>query len=775
MPSTRTNPEAPMRDAAALQLELGGMHCASCVSRIDKALRAVPGVLSAEVNLATRRASVIVRPDLVGAHELRAAVTRAGFTVADVRHRGAGDAESSGRAGPASVTERNRAREAAEAHERRVAIRDVAAAVALTAPLIALAMSHGAFAFAETALGRGAQLVLAAAVVFGPGWRLLELGVKAARAGAPDMHTLVALGVLASFGQSCDALIGSWGATHPAHAAPHLYFEAAAAIVTLVLLGRLLEARARRRLGEAVAGLAALTPRLARRRTNERDEEVEVASLLPGDVVIVRPGERLPADGVVVEGTSAVDESLLTGESVPVAKSPGDPLTGGALNTSGALVARVTRTGEHTALARIAAAVEAAQGSRAPSARLADRVSAILVPVVLLVALATFAVWATVGGADAGTALTRAVAVLVIACPCALGLATPAAVAVGVGRGAELGVLYGGGAALEAAARVDTVFLDKTGTLTEGRPRLVDVAASGGFDAARVLSLAAALERASEHPLAHAVVAGAAARGVAALQASALEFVPGGGVTGRVDGAHVRAGSAMWLAKVGVDVAPLAARADEEAAAGRTPVYVAVDGALAGLVVIADAPARGAREAVARLRSRGLRAVMLTGDRRATARAVALEVGLDEVLAEQSPEDKLRAVEAARASGQRVLMVGDGVNDAAALAAADVGVAMGGGTDLALAAADVALMGGGIRALDRALGLAHATVSTIRRNLAFAFAYNVVAIPLAAGALVPSFGIELSPVVASAAMSASSVSVLASSLALRRYGRGRRC
>jgi len=488
----------------------------------------------------------------------------------------------------------------------------------------------------------------------------------------------------------------------------------------------------------------------------------------------------------------------LSGESLPVEKRVGDEVVGGSLNQSGALVVRIARTGEDTVLARIAAAVEDAQGSRAPIARLADRVSAVFVPVVLGIAAVTFAAWLVFGGGDApfATALERAVAVLVIACPCALGLATPAAVAVGTGRGAELGVLFKGGAVLEAAARVDTVFVDKTGTLTEGRPTLVDIVpAPGGFDEARFLRLAASVERSSEHPLARAIVAGAEARGLDVPPCTEFRATAGAGAEGRVVdasielpialpmesrsdtpgdalvGTLVRVGTRAWLAAAGIDAGPLDERAEALARLGRTPVFVAFDGALAGLVTLADRPAAGAADTVRALAAEGLTVVMLTGDRRGTAEAVAREVGLTHFEAELRPEDKARLVAEARARGARVAMVGDGVNDAAALAAADVGIAMGEGTDIALAAADIALMGGGIRSLERALALARATLATIRRNLVWAFVYNVIGIPIAAGVLAPWTGWSLSPMFASAAMSLSSVSVLLSSLTLKRFGR----
>ena len=557
------------------------------------------------------------------------------------------------------------------------------------------------------------------------------------------------------------------------HGAPHLYFEAAAAIITFVLLGKLLETRARRRLSDAVRGLVALVPLTARRLRGDREEDVPVEALAVDDLVTVRPGERIAIDGAIVEGQSAVDESMLTGESVPVDKGPDDAVFGGTQNHSGALVVRVTRVGGDTALARIVEAVEQAQGSRAPIARLADRVSAVFVPIVLAIATLAFATWLAFDLSADGlaTALERFVAVLVIACPCALGLATPAAVAVGTGRGAELGVLIKGGAALEAASRVDTVLLDKTGTVTEGRPRLTDLLDVSGRGEHELLALVAAAERASEHPIAAAIVDGARDRGLVLAQPTAFVMQPGLGLEARVGATLVRVGTRAWLAAAGVDASPLEPDAERLARGGRTPSFVAVDGALAGLVAVADRPTPAARTVVASLRAAGLEVAMVTGDRRATAEAIALELGIERVFAEVRPEDKARIVADERARGRVVAMVGDGVNDAPALAAADVGIAIGTGTDIAVATADVALLRDGIAGLPRALGLARATLRTIRQNLFWAFVYNVVGIPLAAGVLYPATGWLLSPIVASAAMSLSSVSVLANSLRLRRFER----
>lgn len=749
-----------------VELELAGMTCASCVARVSRALKSVPGVEDADVNLVTQRATVTLAPGSADRAQLAAAVEREGYSVLGAPKDVSARSE-------APVARPPSAREQLESRERVELLRSLALSVALTVPVLALAMSHGAWPWAETEAGRWAQLALSTPVVFGPGARFLSAAWRAARHRAADMNTLVSVGALAAWGYSVVALTLPGLFPHAEHGVqPHLYFEAAATIVTFVLLGKLLEARARRQLGDAVRGLHELAPATARRRRDGEDRDVPVSELIPGDEVVVRPGERVPSDGVVVSGASAVDESLLSGESLPVDKGAGDVVTGGTLNQSGALLVRIVRTGADTALARIAASVEAAQGSRAPIARLADRVSAVFVPVVLVIAALTALVgYALQPDAEGlAAALERGVAVLVIACPCALGLATPAAVAVGAGRGAQLGVLFKGGAVLEAAAHLDTVFLDKTGTLTLGKPELVDVIALAPNDEQRLLQLSAAVERASEHPLARAIVDGARARGANGGEVEDFHSVAGRGVQGVSEGVSVRAGAAAWLTEAGVDTSALSARAEELAELGRTPVFVALDGVLAGLLTLADRPEPKAQRAVAELRARGLRVVMLTGDRRGTAAAVAASVGIDEIEAELLPEDKARIVGAERARGRRVAMVGDGVNDAPALALADVGIAVGGGADVAAAAADVTLLRGGIASLPDALGLARATLATIRRNLGWAFAYNVLGIPVAAGVFSHWTGWSLSPMLASAAMSLSSVSVLASSLALRRFG-----
>ena len=738
-------------------LDLTGMSCAACVVRVERAIRTVAGVTDVAVNLATQQASVGFEVGAADRPTITKAIEGAGYGVLAEQPR----------------TEAAAGRSERERSERRSLHRDLAVAAAATLPLLVLGMSHGAIPFAETEAGRAVQFALGSIVLFGPGRRFLRGGLAAVRHRSPDMNTLVSLGALAAWLWSTVATFAPSWFPHGEHETPHVYFEAAGAIVAFVLFGKFLETRARWRLGDAVRALHAMVPAVAHRVDDLEegaDVDVPVAALRPGDAVRVRPGERVPADGVVIDGESAVDESMLSGESVPVDKAVGDQVVGGSMNTTGALLVRIQRTGADTALARITAAVEQAQGSKAPIARFADRVSAVFVPIVIVLALVTFATWWLLDPTWAGvaTAVEYMVAVLVIACPCALGLATPAAVAVGAGRGAELGVLFRTGAALEAASHIGAIYLDKTGTLTNGRPSLVAVEPRPGTTEEQLLRIAASVERGSEHPFARAVVEAAREQGVRLAIVDDFAAIPAMGVRGKVEGVGVLVGKAGWLAEQGVDVAPATAPASELATRGVTPLLVARDGRLIGVLGVADELRVDAADAVRQLRAAGVRVGMLTGDRRAVADAVAGDLGLDEVAAELLPEDKAERIRAAQAQGHRVAMVGDGVNDAPALAVADLGIAIGTGTDVAAAAADVALLRGGIAGAPVALGLARATMRTIRRNLVWASVYNVLGIPVAAGALA-GLGIGLSPVYASAAMSLSSVSVLLSSLLLRRF------
>jgi Cu+-exporting ATPase len=584
------------------------------------------------------------------------------------------------------------------------------------------------------------------------------------------MDTLVAMGTLAAYGYSLVVTLLP-ELVMEAGLSGETYYDSAAVIIGLVLLGRWLEARAKGQAAGAVKALLKLRPATARVLRDGREQDLPVEQVLVGDLVRVRPGDRVPVDGVIVEGASALDESMLTGESVPVERGAGDRVTGATMNASGSFVMRAERVGRDTTLAQIVRLVEQAQGSKAPIQRVADAVTGWFVPAVVAIATLTFAGWMLVGPEPRlPFALSAAIAVLIIACPCAMGLATPTAIMVGTGKGAEAGILVRDGAALESAERIGTVVLDKTGTVTRGAPSLRSVQPAGGLSEAELLSVAAAAERGSEHPLAEAVVRGAEERGLLVGSAQRFEAIPGGGVRASVDGREVRIGTEPFLAAEGVDVAPLAAVAAAEAAEGRTPVLVAVEGRPAGVLSLADPVKPESAEAVRRLRAAGVDVWMITGDRAAVAAAIGAEVGIgpDRILAEVRPEAKAARVADLRARG-RVAMVGDGINDAPALAGADLGIAIGTGADVAVQASDVTLVGDDLRAVPAAIRLSRATMRTIRQNLGWAFGYNVLLIPVAAGLLYPLTGWLLSPALAAGAMALSSVSVVTNSLRLRRF------
>jgi Cu+-exporting ATPase len=648
----------------------------------------------------------------------------------------------------------------------------------LTLPAFALAMGEMLpGAPLAHALGRGAawiQLALTTPVVLWGGLPFFQRGLASLRTRL-NMFTLIALGTGAAFAYSTLATLapGLFPASFRGHGGQvAVYYEAAAVIVTLVLLGQVLELRARSRTGAAIRALLGLAPRTARQVAPDgREEDVALDAVRVGDRLRVRPGEKVPVDGVLLEGRSSVDESMVTGEPLPVEKGPGERVIGATVNGSGSFVMQAERVGSETLLARIVQLVSEAQRSRAPIQRLADRVAAWFVPAVMAAAVATFAVWAWLGPEPRlAHALVNAVAVLIIACPCALGLATPMSIMVASGRAAGAGVLFRDAEAIEVLRSVDTLVVDKTGTLTEGRPALAEVVARGGLSEDELLRLAASLERGSEHPLAAALVRGAQERGLALAEAERFEARPGRGVVGAVLGRAVALGNHSLLAELGLAPGPLAERADALRAAGRSAAFVAVDGRAAGLVAVADPVKASTPEAIRALHGEGLRIVMLTGDSRVTAEAVARELGLDEVVAEVLPEQKAEVVRRLQAEGRVVAMAGDGVNDAPALAQAEVGIAMGTGTDVALESAGVTLVKGDLRGIVRARRLSRATLRNIRQNLAFAFGYNALGVPVAAGVLYPAFGLLLSPMIAAAAMSLSSVSVIGNALRLRRVG-----
>ncbi|WP_324751221.1 heavy metal translocating P-type ATPase [Sphingomonas sp. LY54] len=727
----------------AFTLALSGMTCASCAGRVEKALRAVPGVTKADVNLATERAHV--ESISAAVEPLIAAVEKAGYAAAP-----AADATD-----PKDDAQETR-REAAAAREKS----HVLIAAVLSLPLV-LPMLLAPFGIAMEVPG-WVQLLLATPVQFWLGARFYRGAWSALRARTGNMDLLVALGTSAAFGLSLYQLLA-----HPGGGGMdgHYYFEASAVVITLVLLGKWLEGRAKRQTGAAIRALAALRPDRARLLAADGSEsEVPLESVKVGDLVRIRPGERIPVDGVIVEGATSADESMLTGESLPVAKAAGDKVTGGAINGEGLVLVRTTAIGAGTALARIVRLVESAQGAKAPIQRLVDKVSGVFVPVVIGIALVTLAGW-LVAGAGLEAALLNAVAVLVIACPCALGLATPTAIMAGTGVAARAGVLIKDVEALETAHRVDTVVFDKTGTLTEGRPVLVAAVPAAGFDEERLLSLAASLQTGSEHPLARAVLARAADRGIAAAAPVDLQALPGRGLSATVGERRLILGSTRLIDEEGIARADLAEAAERMAGEGRTVSWLAElapGKRLIGLLAFGDEPKPAAAAAIATLHRRGIRTAMLSGDNAGAAAAVAARLGIDQVFAELLPEDKVARIAALKAEGRTVAMVGDGVNDAPALAAADVGIAMSTGTDVAMHSADITLMRGDPRLVADAMAISDRTYAKIRQGLFWAFVYNVVGLPLAALGY-------LSPVVAGAAMALSSVSVVANALTLRRW------
>jgi Cu+-exporting ATPase len=646
--------------------------------------------------------------------------------------------------------------------------------LALSLPVVLLEMGGHVFDLGHLVpaqVSNWIQLVLSTPVVLWAGWPFFQRGWASVVSRHLNMFTLIAIGTGIAWIYSIVATLAPqlFPAAYRGHdGAVAVYFEAAAVITVLVLLGQMLELRARERTGGAIRALLDLAPKTARRIAGESEQEVPLDQVVAGDKLRVRPGEKVPVDGEVLEGRSALDESMVTGESMPVTKGPGDKLIGGTLNTSGSLILRADKVGSETMLARIVQMVAEAQRSRAPIQRLADRVAGWFVPTVLAVALLAFAAWSLWGPEPAFTyGIVAAVAVLIIACPCALGLATPMSIMVGVGRGAQAGVLIKNAESLERMERIDTLVVDKTGTLTEGKPRVIEIVPAAGIEETQLLRLAAAVERASEHPLARAVVAAAEERKLEIPKVRGFDAPAGRGATGLVEGKVIALGSAAFMAERQIDTGPLAAAADRLRADGASVIFAAIGNALGGAIAIADAVKATTPEALQALRAEGIRIVMLTGDNRATAEAVARKLGIDAVEAEVLPEHKRDAVAKLRAEGRVVAMAGDGVNDAPALAAAEIGIAMGTGTDVAIESAGMTLLGGDLGGILRARKLSRAVMSNIRQNLFFAFAYNAIGVPVAAGVLYPTFGLVLSPIIAAAAMALSSVSVIGNALRLR--------
>ncbi|MEM1079015.1 MAG: heavy metal translocating P-type ATPase [Pseudomonadota bacterium] len=741
---------------ATTTLTVTRMSCASCAGRVERLLEAIPGVEEASVNLTAETATLSYLEGATSPAQLLAAVTEAGFPASLV----SGDS-------PPQRAER----QAAEAQEmaRRTQI-----AMALALPVFVLEMgSHLIPAFHHFIAGTIGiqtswilQCLLTTALLAGPGRLFFLRGWQSLRHGAPDMNALVALGTGAAWSYSMVATFAPGLLPETTRA---VYFEAAAVIVVLILLGRWLEARAKGRTGAAIQSLLGLQVPNARLLRDGVPVDVPVEALGRGDILRIRPGERIPVDGTVTEGSGFVDESMITGEPLPVSKTDGDPVTGGTVNGAGGLSVQVTRTGNETTLAQIIRMVEEAQGAKLPIQGLVDVVTRWFVPAVLGIACLTVAIWLVVGPGP-GLALVAGVSVLIIACPCAMGLATPTSIMVGTGRAAEMGVLFRKGDALQSLSEVSVIALDKTGTVTAGRPELTDIVSLPGIERAALLRDVASVEAASEHPIAEAILRAAEAEGVTLLPVAGFESDTGTGVRGAVGGAAIQIGTARMMSEAGITTDALAEDAARLSIKGRSVVYVARNGALAALMAVADPIKPGSREAIAALQAQGLHVVMLTGDSPSAAAAIAQETGIDEVVAELRPDGKVAALDALRSArpGALVGFVGDGINDAPALAHADVGIAIGTGTDIAIESADVVLMSGDLRGVVNARHLSHQTLRNIRQNLGWAFGYNAALIPVAAGVLYPAMGVLLSPVLAAGAMALSSVSVLSNALRLRR-------
>ncbi len=749
----------PTREVAGteeveLSLRGGGVTCPTCVTNIEAFVGELPGVDRVDVNYGAERVTVGYDPRLLDVDRIKQTVAASGYRVEEREQPGSGETED------------------AEAAARRAEVHDLtrrtAFAAILTLPVLVPVMLEDVFGVEGLPgflLSHWFQLALIAPVMAYAGWPIHRTGWLTLAHRTADMNTLITVGTSAAFLYSLVVTVAPGLVPEDLR---EVYFEVVGVIITLILLGRLLEARAKAGTGEAIRELIGLQAKTARVVRDGSEEEIPVEDVQPGDVVAVRPGEKVPVDGEIVDGRSTLDESMVTGESIPVTKETGDTVVGATINQTGAFRFRATNVGRDTMLGQIIRLVEQAQGSKAPIQRLADRVSSYFVPAVIFIAIATFVIWFDFGPEPALTfALVSAVAVLIIACPCALGLATPLSIMVATGKGAQNGTLFRSAEALETAHKLDVIVLDKTGTITRGEPALTDVVVSGSLGEEELLGLVASAERSSEHPLAEAIVRGAVARGMEQAELENFESVTGKGIRATVRGRKVLVGTAKLLADEGVDSAALDAEASRLESEGKTTMRAAVDGTAAGLVAVADTVKEDSAAAIAAFRELGLETVMITGDNRRTADAIAREVGIDRVRAEVLPEDKAVEVRRLQDQGKLVAMVGDGINDAPALAQADVGIAIGTGTDVAIEAADVTLVSGELRGAVMAIGLSRDTMRNIRQNLFFAFAYNSAGIPVAAGVLYPFFDLQLSPIIAAAAMAASSLSVVLNSNRLR--------
>ncbi|WDZ52913.1 heavy metal translocating P-type ATPase [Acinetobacter vivianii] len=749
----RTGYDVP---ANTVELSIEGMTCASCVSRVEKALNAVTGVKTANVNLATERATINGTASI---ESLIAAIDKAGYDAKEIQ------------AAAPDQTEQIEKKD----QERAELKRDLILATILALPVFILEMgSHlipGVHHLIEHSIGIQnswyLQFVLTTLVLIIPGRRFYSKGIPALFRLAPDMNSLVAVGTLAAY---LFSLVATFTPTLLPTGTVNVYYEAAAVIVALILLGRFLEAKAKGRTSEAIQRLVSLQAKVAHVSRDGEIIDIPIDQVVAGDVVMVKPGERIPVDGEVVEGQSFVDESMITGEPIPVEKNIGSQVVGGTINQNGNLSFKALAVGGDTMLAQIIRLVEQAQGSKMPIQAVVDKVTLWFVPAVMLAALLTFLVWLIFGPSPALTfALVNAVAVLIIACPCAMGLATPTSIMVGTGRGAELGVLFRKGEALQLLKDAQVVAVDKTGTLTEGHPVLTDFEVTRSFQRYEVLSLVAAVEARSEHPIAKAIVDAAKQQQLGLPQVERFESVTGMGVDASANGQAIQIGADRYMVQLGIDVAPFAATAQRLGDEGKSPLYVAIDGALAGIIAVADPIKESTPAAIQALHQLGLKVAMITGDNARTAHAIAKQLGIDEVIAEVLPEGKVKAVQQLKAKYGNIAFVGDGINDAPALAEADVGLAIGTGTDVAIESADVVLMSGNLQGVANAIALSKATIGNIHQNLFWAFAYNTLLIPVAAGLLYPAYGILMSPIFAAGAMALSSVFVLGNALRLRRF------
>jgi Cu+-exporting ATPase len=732
-----------------LTLPVEGMTCASCVTRVEKALKNVDGVQAVSVNLASEKAKVEFDRTKTNVELLRAAVADAGYSLL------------------LPQAETPQSGESHQSEALRQLTKELILSGSLTVPIMVISMvsmldSYSRWSPLTMDQTNKLLLLLTTPVLFVSGKRFFKGFWSALKHFSADMNTLVAVGTGAAFAFSTVAVLFPEAMGHAGHRG-HVYFDTTATIITLILLGKVLEARAKSRASDAIRKLVGLQPKTARVIRNGVEQELSFDHLVVDDTVIVRPGERIPMDGIVLSGTTSVDESMVTGESMPIDKRTGSKVIGGTINKNGSITVRATAIGKDTLLAHIAKLVEDAQGSKAPIQSLADTIASVFVPIVIGVAVVTFLLWFFVGGIGFTQSLVHFIAVLIIACPCALGLATPTAIMVGTGRGANLGILIKNADSLERAHRIQTVILDKTGTITQGKPTVTDVVAFDGFDEKKILRHAASLERKSEHPLGEAIVAYATRSGVETGEPEAFQSLTGFGVAGVVEGQPVAVGNPSLLKEYAIHLNGKEETLARFAAEGKTPIVVAIDAKPAGIIAIADTLKPTSRDAIARMKQMGLDVVMITGDNQRTANAIAAQAGVVRVIAEVLPHEKAKHVLALKAGGNVVAMVGDGINDAPALAQADVGIAMGTGTDIAMEAADVTLMRGDLMSVVQAIQLSSRTMRTIKQNFFWAFVYNVVGIPLAA------LGV-LNPMIAAAAMAFSSVSVVSNSLRLRRFG-----